>query len=171
MHEEVRQFIKSVRARYPKSFFRKKVLEVGSLNVNGSVREHFWFCDYLGIDLNKGRGVDMVCPAHLFTAPYKFDVVISTEMLEHDMFWSASLLQMYYNLKRDGLLIITCASDNRPEHGTRRTSPQDSPFTNDYYTNISVEAFEHILPPKLFTDYFLENRRDKEDLVFYGIKK
>ena len=29
-------------------------------------------------------------------------------------------------LKKDGLFFFTCASTGRPEHGTRRTSPQDS---------------------------------------------
>lgn len=170
MHKEVRLFIREVKRKYPKCFRRADVLEVGSLWINGSIRRHFNWCNYIGLDLENGKGVDVVCHAKRYVRPAYFEVVASCEAFEHDMYWKESLLQMYANLKVGGLMIITCASDTRPEHGTTRTKPQDSPFTNDYYKNISIEMFKEVLPPELFSDYFLENRRDKEDLVFYGIK-
>ena len=64
----------------------KRVLEVGSLDINGSVRPLFENCNYTGIDLGEGRGVDVV--AHVTDYhrldDNEFDVVISTETLEHD---------------------------------------------------------------------------------------
>jgi len=78
---------------------------------------------------------------------------------------------MYHFTKPGGLLLITCASDERLEHGTKRTTPFCSPDTTDYYRNISKEDFKSVLPEHLFTTYVLMNARDKQDLQFYGIKK
>jgi len=176
MHIEVGQFIKRVRKELPHKFRLRKVLEVGSKNINGSPRKYFWFCNYTGIDLSKGKGVDIV--GRMGSLFYEdvlkrnsFDVVISTEMLEHDAVWQYSLFAMYDVLKPGGLLLITCASDERLEHGTKRTTPECSPDTTDYYRNISKEDFKSVLPDKLFSLYVLMNGRDKQDLYFYGIKK
>lgn len=182
MHKAVHDFIKEVKRETTSkhgrhSFFRfKKVLEVGSKIINGSPRKHFWFCDYTGIDLSKGRGVDIVSDFTLIPNITElksciYDVVVSTEMLEHCERWQAALTRMYINLKPGGLLLITCASDDRPEHGTKRTTPQCSPDTTDYYRNISKEDFKSVLPSELFSLYVLMNGRDKQDLYFYGIKK
>ena len=64
------------------------VLEVGSRNVNGSVRDILapLVSRYVGCDLEAGDGVDVVADATRLTdvfPPESFDVVISTEMLEH----------------------------------------------------------------------------------------
>lgn len=170
MHREVKQFVQEVKSRYPDYFIRKKVLEVGSQDINGSVRKYFRRCDYLGIDLGPGRGVDMIAHATELVEPNVYDVVISTEALEHDKKWQESIRQMWENLKPCGMLIITCASVNRPEHGTRRSESFCSPFTQDYYGNISASMFMEVLPMSCFTNHLLEQRRNDNDLVFYGIK-
>lgn len=181
MHNAVKHFIKQVRketsSKYGlRSYFRnKKVLEVGSKNINGSPRKYFWFCDYTGVDLSKGKGVDKVGAVNDFETfiglDWQYEVVISTEMLEHDKEWVSSLKTMYELLKPNGLLLITCAAPDRQEHGTKRTSPQDSPDTTDYYRNISAEDFRSVLPPSLFTHYTLMYGRGQNDLYFWGIKK
>jgi hypothetical protein len=170
MHREVKQFVREVKSRYPSYFKRKKVLEVGSQDINGSVRRFFSRCDYLGIDLGPGKGVDMIAHATDLVHPNYYDVVISTEALEHDKNWKASVAQMWENLKPGGLLIITCASVTRAEHGTKRSDGFCSPFTQDYYGNISTGMFMNAMPMKCFTNHLLEQRRNNEDLVFYGIK-
>lgn len=171
MHKEVSSFVKSVKSKHGNYFLNKKVLEVGSLNINGSVRKYFWFCNYWGIDIGSGKGVDMVCPIKNYKTPRQYEVVISTEMLEHDKDWVESLRVMYDNLRVGGLLILTCASTNRPEHGTKRTSPKCSPYTTDYYRNISIYDFSKVLPPELFSEYLIKEARNCQDLLFYGIKK
>lgn len=173
MHTAVHAFIKEVKKEYPYKFRNKKVLECGSQNVNGSPRQYFWgfWGEYIGVDIYPGKGVDVVLPAHAFERSTYFDVVISTEMLEHDENWKKSLRQMYYNLSPGGLMLITCAGPHRREHGTRRTTPFCSPGTPDYYRNISVEDFEQVLPMDLFDPYVLQYARGKSDLQFYGIKR
>lgn len=175
MHIEVHKFIKRVRKELPHKFRLRNVLEVGSKNINGSPRKYFWFCDYTGVDLSNGKGVDVVMDfttAGLIQLPtFNYDVVISTEVLEHCERWEMCLKRMYWLLKPGGLLLITCASDDRIEHGTKRTTPYASPDTLDYYRNISKDDFRSVLPPELFSSYVLMNARDKQDLQFYGIKK
>ena len=171
MHPEIDQFIVSVKQKCPDYFENKKVLEVGSQNINGSVKRHFNKCDYLGLDLGEAPGVDFVCDIIDYNAPNMYDVVISCEMLEHCKTWEQALKQMYQNTKKGGLFLLTCAGNKRQEHGTNNHTPQDSKFTLDWYRNISPEDFESVLPKIAFSDYNLGLYRGDCDLYFYGIKK
>src|SRR5579859_2787949 len=73
--------------------FGKSVIEVGSYNVNGSFRDHIMYyapASYLGVDAKPGPGVDRVCQAEQLLnsfQPSSFDLVVSTEMLEHVQDW------------------------------------------------------------------------------------
>jgi len=170
MHKEVSQFISYLKDKNPSYFEGTKVLEVGSMNINGGIRHLFKDCNYLGIDLGQGPDVDLEVPIHEFNRPNYYDVVVSTEMLEHDQYWKESLRQMYENLKPGGLLMITCAGPNRAEHGTKRTTPHDSPFTTDYYRNISLDDITEVLPQHLFSESAGSLIRGDMDTQFYGFK-
>lgn len=171
MHNAVKKFIKEVKAEFPYKFRNRTVLEVGSHNINGSPRKYFWLCRYRGVDISYGRGVNIVGRFSELAFTRKYQVVVSTEMLEHDSSWKTSLKKMYHLLQDKGLLLITCAGPDRSEHGTTRTSPKDSPDTTDYYRNISIEDFKSVLPKNLFETYVLMYARGENDLQFYGIKK
>lgn len=171
MHPEIDQFILSVKKVYPEYFKNKKVLEVGSQDINGSVRKHFTNCDYLGIDLGEAPGVDKVENASEMKYSKEFDVVISSEMLEHCEKWREALMNMYLAVKSGGLFILTCAGPKRHEHGTKNHTPQDSKFTLEHYRNISVEDFKTVLPLELFSEHSLGLYRGDTDLYFYGIPK
>ena len=179
-HKEQRMFIGDVRDKFPKYFVGGNVVDFGSLDINGNNKVFFDLCNYTGVDIGEGRNVDVVSKAHEYKPNKKFDVVISTEMLEHDMYWEKSLQNMLDLLKSGGLLIITCATTGRPEHGTIRSEcPSDSPFTSEipewanYYRNLTIDDCNTILKPEEnFTEYF-ENmtHRAPNDYQFYGIKK
>lgn len=170
MHPEIDQFVKKVKRKFPEFFENKKVLEVGSQNINGSVRSHFKNCDYLGIDLGEAPGVDMIMNASEMNFSKEFDVMISSEMLEHCEKWQSALYNMYRAIKPGGLFILTCAGPKRQEHGTKNHTPQDSKFTLEHYRNISVEDFNKTLPPSLFKDSSVALYRGDTDLYVYGIK-
>jgi SAM-dependent methyltransferase len=171
MHKQVVQFTKSVKKKHPHLFRRTNVLEVGSLNINGTVRRFFNTREYLGIDITHGRGVDLVTPVHQLVPHKLFDVVISTEMLEHDCHWKQSLQAMYIFTRPGGLLLITCAGPGRPEHGTNKARPQDSPATTDYYRNLTIDDFRSVLDPADFVEYQVGQMPAHNDIQFYGIKK
>jgi len=68
-----------------KEFKDKRVLEVGSRYVNGSVRPLIErFCslrEYAGIDIEAGKFIDLILPAEKLVE--SFGIAISTELLEH----------------------------------------------------------------------------------------
>lgn len=171
MHPEVDNFVKAVRRKYPQNFETVKVLEVGSQNINGSVRSNFRYCDYTGIDLGEAPGVDKVLDIGDLKEVEVYDTVISCEMLEHCKEWEKALVNMYIALKRGGLLILTCAGPKRHEHGTKNHTPQDSKFTLDWYRNISKEDFTSVLPSEMFNLFYIAEVRGDTDLNVFGVKK
>jgi SAM-dependent methyltransferase len=172
-HQSQLDFVAKIRNYLPKQFVKAKVLEVGSLNINGTVRIFFQDCDYTGIDVGAGKDVDVVCPAHEFEAePNSFDTTISCECFEHDKYWVRTFKKMYDLTRHEGLVIFSCATTGRPEHGTTRTSPADAPFTNDYYRNLTAEDFEGAFDLKdMFSEYEFQTCQWPADLYFYGVKK
>lgn len=94
------------------------VVEIGSQDVNGSLRE---VCPnnakYIGLDFQEAKGVDV-----LLTDPYSLpfddesvDVVVSSSCLEHsEMFWLV-FTEVLRILKPDGLLYLNVPS-NGPFH-------------------------------------------------------
>lgn len=164
-------FVRGVRERFPRLFSGRRVIEIGSLNINGSVRDFFNDCHYIGVDLADGPGVDLVCSgADVYFADGFFDVAISTECFEHNELW----LQTFLNMRRmaSEMVIFTCASEGRPEHGTVRSSPSDSPFTNTYYRNLTASDFEDSVDmAELFSVYEFRYQPTSHDLYFWGICK
>lgn len=176
-HFEQLQFLREVKSIFPDFFRNKKVLEVGSLNINGTVRDFFNDCNYIGIDLDSGPGVDVVCQGQHYDAPDKsFDVVISCECFEHNPFWVQTFFNMHRMTAQNGLVVVTCATIGRHEHGTTRTSPQDSPFTVlkgwEYYKNLSVRDFSTAFDlHKMFKSFSFRINDSSKDLYFWGIKE
>ena len=101
---------------------------------------------YVGIDLAPGRAVDVVASGHDFGRDESFDAVVTTECLEHDPGWRTTLANIERVLRPGGVLILTCATTGRHEHGTTRTSPAMSPSTNDHYKNLTAADVVGALP-------------------------
>ena len=176
-HKSQRDYISLLATHLPNSFVGKKVLEVGSLNINGSVRGFFRDCDYIGLDVAEGKNVDVVCEGQKYDAPDdSFDVVISCEVMEHNPYWFETFQNMIRVCKPGGLVVMTCATIGRPEHGTTRTTPSDSPLTVsmgwDYYRNLARNDFEkEINLSNLFSTYHFQTNWGSFDLLFFGLKK
>ncbi len=172
-HREQIDFCRSVKAKHPKLFKNVTVCDIGSLDINGNNQYLFEKAKYVGIDIFDGPNVDVVCRGHLFNPGIQFDVVVSTECFEHDEHWQETLQNICNNLLASGgLFLFTCATDGRHEHGTTRTSPQDSPATTDYYMNINEQHVRSALNlDEIFSVYEFSVNHFTHDLYFYGIKK
>ena len=173
-HPAQNEYIKYVKNKFPAYFYKRQVLEVGSLNINGTVRDLFTECYYVGLDVAEGKGVDIVCEGQNYDAPSEsFDVAISCECFEHNPEWVATFRNMHRMTRTLGLVVMTCATTGRPEHGTTRTTPQDSPLTIglgwDYYKNLTEQDFrDNFDLDNMFSDYqFIVGGTD---LYFYGVK-
>jgi len=105
-------------------FNDKRVLEVDSKFVNGSIRPLIErFCkpkEYIGIDIEPGKYVDIVLPVEKVVEYFgveSFDAVISTETLEHVLDWRTAVNNMKLVLKPGGYIYITTRSKGFPYHG------------------------------------------------------
>lgn len=92
-----------------------KTLDVGSMNINGCVRD--LFTDYVGSDMRPGPNVDVVGMANALPfADAAFDNVVCLEMLEHDIDPFGSVKEMRRVLKGWGDLVITVPGIGFPRH-------------------------------------------------------
>lgn len=101
----------------------KAVIEVGALDVNGSLRpvlQNFHPKSYVGVDIEAGPGVDQICDAESLIATFgynKFDVLICNEVLEHVKNWQTVIHNFKNILKPQGILLITTRSKGASYHG------------------------------------------------------
>jgi len=119
-YNNAKRFYDAYNGRFEDGF---KVMEIGSQNVNGSLRPIFERdCDYTGIDYVEGNGVDIVLRDH-----YKFplpnecaDIVVSSSCFEHsEMYW-LTFLEVLRILKPNGLFYV-----NAPSNGGYHLFPVD----------------------------------------------
>lgn len=163
------EFVAALQNKFPDFFIRKNVLEVGSLNINGSIRQFFQQCNYVGVDLGAGRDVDVIAKGEdLSYADGSFDVVASCECFEHNPEWAKT----FGNMVRMscGLVFFSCATTGRAEHGTRRSNPHDAPFCGDYYRNLTEHDVRQEVDLSAFKVYEFISNDKAQDLYFWGIK-
>lgn len=173
-HFQQLEFVKT----FSDFFIRKKkinILELGSFNYNGSVRQFFLNTHYTGVDVIEGKDVDIVYDGkNLKFKDNSFDLCISCECFEHNPHWRKNFVDLIRFTKPDGFILITCATLGRPEHGTTRTDLKSSPGSMqkwNYYKNISKKDFEKMYLKQYFSTYSIWENKISRDLYFLGIKK
>jgi len=135
----------------------KSVLDVGACDVNGTVRPVISNMNpscYIGVDIEMGKGVDIICSAEELIKRFgkdAFDIVISTEMLEHVRDWKIVVSNLKNVIKPNGLLIITTRSKGYKYHGC----PYD-------YWRFEIDDFRDIFPD-------LEIESLESDLLLPGV--
>jgi SAM-dependent methyltransferase len=179
MHEQARRFTLHVKNALSNFFKNKIVLDVGSGDINGNNKFLFENCEYHANDVFSAPNVTIVSKTSALPfADEMFDTIISTECFEHDPEYVESFRKIVRMLKPNGLFLFTCASTGRPEHGTRRTSPNDSYGTignvdgwTDYYKNLTFEDLDLAINVKeTFSSYITYYNPESHDLYFAGVK-
>lgn len=175
-HQQQFDFFQSLSNQYPEFFKDTKVAEIGSLDINGSIRGYFSTENYTGYDIAPGQGVDIVEQGQLIGAPTaSYDVIASTECFEHNPYWVETFANMLRMVKPSGMIMLTCATTGRQEHGTTKTNPHDSPLTTragwDYYQNLDANDFLNTFNlTQWFDGFHFLMCPQTFDLYFYGIR-
>ena len=122
-----------------------RVMEVGSRDINGTVRAVLPVT--IGIDFIDGTGVDKVMNVTDLLAefgPESFDCVVSCDALEHIEDWDAAWLNMWGVLKTGGVALLTMAGPWKGMHGYphdyHRMPLKD--FVRVFGTNKVLDVFE-----------------------------
>lgn len=135
----------------------KRVIEVGSYDINGSLRsviEPMGPAEYIGVDIVKGCGVDVVCDAKDIRDRFgdeSFDVVISTELIEHVLDWRRAISNFKNLCCLGGVILITTRSKGFEYHG----------WPYDFW------RFEPSDMEKLFADFRIE--KIETDVMVPGV--
>ena len=175
-HIDQLKFIKEFKESYIINNFNKdiNVLEIGSLDVNGNIRNLFDFTnEYTGIDLEKGPNVDLVINGtNIDELNKNFDIIISCECFEHAKDWKLIFEKMCQISKPNSFIVISVASTGRVEHGTERSGNWQSPGNkDDYYLNLTKKDFiKNFNLKKIFSNHFFFYNVNSYDLYFVGIK-
>lgn len=176
MDDTVRAIFKTIVDGNRERFTDGDVIEFGSLDINGTIRDLLPVCRYTGVDAAPGTNVDIVSLCHTYDKRDKRpQVVLSFDMLEHDPYWEKSLRHMYDLLAPGGLMFGTCAGPLWSRHGTI-----DSPHKIDgswtgpdpmYYKGRSTEEIHGALYPlgwqSFATRYVIQGRL----VYWFGIKR
>lgn len=153
----------------------RNILEIGSQDINGSIRDYFPGAsskNWLGLDVGAGKCVDFVIPGELIQLSDGWaDIAFSTECFEHAKRWKEVFLNMIRCTRGGGLIVLTFAGAGRAAHGTVDTDEGSSPYTNDYYKNLSLQDFVAELDiEKYFSKYSIEVNSCDCDTYFWGVR-
>lgn len=138
MHPQVLQWVaNSTKAWGHVPLGDLKVLEFGSLDINGSIRSILEPMSslYVGVDMQNGPGVDVVADASTFSHEKSFDVVACCEVFEHAENWRQIIDNSHRLLRNGGLFIATMAGEGRRPH----SAIDENPIREwEYYANVGA---------------------------------
>lgn len=131
------------------------ILDIGSYDVNGTLKPIFQNHKYIGVDMVEGPNVDIICKNE--DIPFKndfFDVVVSSSCFEHDDCFWITFLEMCRLVKPNGYIYIQA-----PSNGPYHAYPTDN-------WRFYVDSWKALQKWSLKNNYnieLLENYIDKEN--------
>lgn len=115
------------------------VIEVGSRNVNGSVRPLFPGASYVGLDRQGGRDVEWIGDARDYQPPKPVDAIVCAEVLEHDRD-PLGLLRHVLAWPAHACL-LTWATPDRAPHGSDGGPVQPG----EWYAGVPLEPVQRVI--------------------------
>lgn len=134
MHHECRAFVARVLAQLPAP---QAVVELGSTDVNGHIRDLLGSAAYTGVDTRPGRNVDVVADGATYRPTTAPDLVLCLETLEHAPRPERVVANAYRMLAPGGHLVITAACDPRRPHGV-----DGGGVGAEYYRNVDADELQ-----------------------------
>jgi SAM-dependent methyltransferase len=141
------------------------VLEIGSRDVNGSVRELFPGRRYIGSDIAPGDGVDIVASGADVELSEPAAVVVTTETLEHTLDAEAICRNAFRLLMPGGVFIVTCAGEGRAPHSAVDGGPLRA---GEFYANVTELDLAAWLDD--FAKIAIEENPEAGDIYAWAVK-
>jgi SAM-dependent methyltransferase len=127
------------------------VLDLGGRFINGSTRVLFPEGHrYVVVDIEADPSVDIVADAGDLDLGETFDIVLTTELLEHTPRGADIVASAFRHLRPGGTLVATMAGPGRPPHGAGG-SPW--PLDGEWYRNVWPDELEDWLIAAGFQDF------------------
>jgi predicted methyltransferase len=142
------------------------VLEYGSLNINGTVRDCAPEAKWHGVDMVAGPGVDEVADAATYVGG-PVDCVVCCEVLEHTPDAEAITRNAWDSLNAGGTYLVTVACNERAPHSAVDGGPIRA---GEYYANIDPDAFTTMARTVGFEILATETHRARGDFYLKAAK-
>lgn len=159
MHDAVHDFAHRVIG--PELVSGKSVLEVGSYNVNGSLRPWLsWLgpTRYVGVDGRPGPGVDEVVACERLTerlGAESWDLVVCVEVLEHVTDWRVCVRELASAVRPGGSLLLV----------TR--TPEDVVLAHDHWW-FTCESVREVFGLCGFSECVVESDSEIDGVLAFG---
>lgn len=166
MHQEAFDYIKCIQEEYRIGETPLNGLDIGGQLINMPVHHLFPKVSWTVLDIEDGVGVDIVADGTTWRSDTKYDLVLSTEVLEHLEDWRGIMTTCAEALETGGILILTCASVGRPPHSAHGVVPVPP---GEWYANVPVPEIEKAAEG-LFTYFEAEFNREHGDAYLIAWK-
>lgn len=120
------------------------VLDIGSRNVNGSVRSFLSQSHVFGIDVRDGNDVDRVIDACDFDGKGEYDAVVCAETLEHAPDPKGVIDSAWRALRPGGVFITTAAAPEREPHNCNGDHGEEA-MGDEHYAGIKPSELDEWL--------------------------
>lgn len=155
MHAAAYDFVNRSSANLPAG----PVLEIGSLDINGSIRGLFGGRPYLGIDVVPGPSVDLLADGATYQPEILHAIVVCCEVLEHTPHGEAICRNAARALQPGGVFVLTAAGIGRPPHSAVDGGPLRA---GEFYCNVTADELEAWLSD--FTEVAIETNPRAGDI-------
>ena len=118
-----------------------RVVEFGSLDVNGTVRDLLGDAEYIGVDMRAGPNVTIVADAATYDPPWRPGLVLCLNMLEHTPASEAIVANAHKMLAPSGVFIVSVPDKTFPIHSADGGMLHEG----EYYKAFTLEGLWQLL--------------------------
>lgn len=128
-------------------------LDLGGRDVNGTVHGLFPGVVWTVLDIEPHHSVDIVADVTTWEREGEYDIVLSTEAIEHIAQWPRIIDAGYDVLRPGGYMIVTGGSTGRGPHSCTGVVPVPA---GEHYGNVAPDDLERVAKEVGFTDIHVE---------------
>lgn len=128
-------------------------IDLGGRDVNGTVHGLFPGVSWTVLDIEPHPSVDIVADVTTWEPQGQYDIVLSTEAIEHIAAWPRIIQAGYAVLSPGGYMIVTGGSTGRGPHSCTGVVPLPA---GEHYGNVSPDELDGVAREVGFTNVHIE---------------